>query len=206
MKCLIPRLREGGVTLLEVMITIAILAIGLLGLAGLQARAHLAESESYARGQAILLVREMSDRILANLVEADEGKKVAQSGYNVSLGGVTGLASTAIASPREFGFGVTAPTCALAGSAQVACKDLLAWHQSLNSVAATGGLRTARGCVFRELDATTNLQQYVVTVAWAGQGSFGAAPPADRICGSIDITKNRRVVSLVVPIADLGGI
>lgn len=194
--------RSAGFTLLEVMITIAILAIGLLGLAGLQARAHIAEAESYSRAQALVLMNEMADRIASNLVEADEGKKGSTSGYNQA---------------REFGVDTAAVSCtALTGAALVACNDLASWHQALQGAAvvsggaSVGGIRLARGCVERQTITISagppaiTLQQYVVSVAWAGQGNFGTVP-ADRTCGSGAITNARRVVSVTVPIADLGG-
>ena len=46
--------RQRGVSLVEVLITLLILAFGLLGVAGLQAKMSLAEMESYQRSQAIL--------------------------------------------------------------------------------------------------------------------------------------------------------
>src|SRR5205823_1563863 len=64
------RIRESGFLMLEVMIAVVILALGLLGLAGLQARAHQAETESYQRVQALALLRDMADRINANRANA----------------------------------------------------------------------------------------------------------------------------------------
>ena len=52
--------------MLEVLITIIIVSLGLLGLAGLQARVQVAELEAYQRTQAIVLLQEMVDRINAN--------------------------------------------------------------------------------------------------------------------------------------------
>lgn len=59
-----------GFTLLEVLITIIILAFGLLGLASLQSKLQLTEMESYQRGQAISLLRDMQQRISVNSVNA----------------------------------------------------------------------------------------------------------------------------------------
>jgi type IV pilus assembly protein PilV len=61
---------QTGVTLIEVLVTIIILAFGLLGLAGLQAKVQLAEVESYQRAQAIALLSDMSERISANRGQA----------------------------------------------------------------------------------------------------------------------------------------
>ena len=59
---------QGGATMIEVLITIVILAFGLLGLVGLQAKVQLAEVESYQRAQAVVLLNDMADRLNA-LVE-----------------------------------------------------------------------------------------------------------------------------------------
>ncbi len=61
---------QAGVTLIEVLVTIIILAFGLLGLAGLQAKVQLAEVESYQRAQAIALLTDMAERISANRAQA----------------------------------------------------------------------------------------------------------------------------------------
>jgi len=47
--------RHGGFTLIEILVTLFILAIGLLGLAGMQALAQKTELESYQRAQALIL-------------------------------------------------------------------------------------------------------------------------------------------------------
>lgn len=59
-----------GVSLIEVLVTTVILAVGLLGLAGLQVRLQSAELESYQRAQAIILLDSMSDRLSANRANA----------------------------------------------------------------------------------------------------------------------------------------
>jgi type IV pilus assembly protein PilV len=43
-----------------------ILAIGLLALAGLQARLHLLQIESYQRAQALILLQDMTSRVVNN--------------------------------------------------------------------------------------------------------------------------------------------
>ncbi|MDP3678960.1 MAG: prepilin-type N-terminal cleavage/methylation domain-containing protein, partial [Methylotenera sp.] len=54
---------QRGALLLEVLVTIVILAIGLLGLAGLQAKLQSSEMESYQRAQALILLNDMASRI-----------------------------------------------------------------------------------------------------------------------------------------------
>jgi len=57
---------QRGTSLLEVLVTIVILAFGLLGLAGLQAKIQLTEAESFQRAQATLLLADMHERISVN--------------------------------------------------------------------------------------------------------------------------------------------
>jgi type IV pilus assembly protein PilV len=58
--------RQGGFSLIEVLVTIGILMVGLLGLAALQTNATMAEMEAYQRSQALVLVQDLADRIAAN--------------------------------------------------------------------------------------------------------------------------------------------
>src|SRR5450756_1338166 len=61
---------QRGTSLLEVLITIVILAFGLLGLAGLQGKIQQAEVESFQRAQATLLLADMYESISANRANA----------------------------------------------------------------------------------------------------------------------------------------
>jgi type IV pilus assembly protein PilV len=62
--------RSSGFTLLEVLISIIIVAFGLLGLAALQGKMQLAEFESYQRAQALLLLSEITERLRVNSTQA----------------------------------------------------------------------------------------------------------------------------------------
>ena len=57
---------NGGFALLEVLITLLIVLVGLLSLAGLQAKMVLVNRDSMQRSQAILLLQDMASRIKAN--------------------------------------------------------------------------------------------------------------------------------------------
>lgn len=62
-----------GFTLIEILVTVFILAIGLLGLAGLLVDGMRNNQGAYLRTQASLLAYDMADRIRANRVQADGG-------------------------------------------------------------------------------------------------------------------------------------
>src|SRR5262249_18984225 len=58
-----PVCPQRGTSLIEVLVTLLILAFGLLGVAGLQSKMGLAEMESYARSQALLVLSDMAERL-----------------------------------------------------------------------------------------------------------------------------------------------
>lgn len=192
-----------GFSLTEVLITIVIIVFGLLGLAGLQARAMNSEAEAYARAQALVLAQDMADRIAANRVEAKLG---AGGGYGDTSVFGTGHADD----PND---------CALppgpASAAEIAAKDLCEWDLAIKGATQTQGsanvtaLAGGRGCVAfatssgGDFAAFGALSQFVVTVVWEGREGFGSLP-SDVTCGSAAIAASRRrAVTLTVPLSDL---
>lgn len=185
-----PAMRgQHGLSLIEVLITAAILSVGLLGLAGLQASAHMAERESLSKAQALVLAQDMADRIAANR-------------GNAKLGSASAYNSTTV-----YGIGNPDATCISAptSAVDVASKDLCEWDLALKGATQTVGgskaavLSGARGCIALQ---TSPIIQFVVTVAWAGNSAMGS-PPSDRPCGSAAIPAMRHVVSFTVPLANL---
>ena len=87
--------RQSGFTMIEVLITIAILLLGLMGLAGLQAQIAIAELEAFQRAQALVIVQDMVDRMAANKADlrANPGNYVASdigaSGTEIDCSGYT---------------------------------------------------------------------------------------------------------------------
>ncbi len=170
-----------GFSLIEVLVTIIILMIGLLGLAGLQARALTAQMESYQRSQALILLKDMASRIEANRKNA--------AAYVTTLN--------------------PAASCPAAG-ATVASKDLNEWCNALlgaaevQGAAKVGAMIGAQGCITQTIAPATGVSaQYLVAVAWQGLNST-AAPSIT--CGQNQFGANdalRRVVAIPVNIADL---
>src|SRR5699024_7298926 len=58
--------RMGGLTLIEVLVTMLVLSIGLLGLAGLQALMLYQHHSAYQRSQATILTYDIIDRMRTN--------------------------------------------------------------------------------------------------------------------------------------------
>lgn len=62
--------QQNGYGLIEVLVAVLVLAIGLLGLAGLQTQSLRYNNEAYFRTQATLLAMDMADRLRTNLETA----------------------------------------------------------------------------------------------------------------------------------------
>jgi len=154
------RSRSRGFTMMEVLITIVILTVGLLGVAGLQARMQLAEVESYHRSHAIVLLQDMVDRVAANRRNA--------------MNYVT-------ATP--LGTGNAVQSCiGLTGSAY----DLCEWNNALLGASETssggqevGAMIGARGCISNV--SATMPREFTVAVVW--QGVAPTAAPTATTCG-----------------------
>jgi type IV pilus assembly protein PilV len=190
--------RQGGFTLLEVLVSLVILVLGLLGLLGLQAHSQIATFESYQRGQALILVQDMADRLSTNRGAA----------------GCYAITTDTTAGTPYAGTGATsAPVCtASVGTTTtraLADADLAAWHDALKGAsekqggANVGAVLGARGCV--SFIAATN--SYRVAVAWQGMASTMAPNLGDTsaTCGKnlYGNEAQRREVSVTVRIANL---
>lgn len=148
-------------SLIEVLVTLVILAFGLLGLVGLQTRLQSSEMESYQRSQALLLLNDMANRIAVNRANA---------------------AAYATAAPLTgpLGAGMTCPT---ATTTRVQ-SDTVEWCNALQGAGEVtgstkvGAMIGGRGCIE---DLTGG--EYMVTVAWQGLTPL-SAPPTSVACGS----------------------
>lgn len=161
---------QQGTTLLEVLVTIVILTIGLLGLAGLQAQTLIAELESFQRSQAVLLMNDMMERISANRPEA--------SSYVTSQPLGTGNATTAAC--------ITTPPTSQVGRDNCEWGNALLGASEKKSGNSVGGVVNGVGCV--ELVTAQNNAAgictpgvYRVTVAWQG-ANLTSIPSV--ICGT----------------------
>ncbi len=183
--------RQSGFSMIEVLVSLMILVFGLLGLLGLQARAQIAELESYQRGQALILVQDMVYRINANRKAG--GCYVTTTALGTAYSGTPTCTS---------GSGTTATRA-------VADVDLASWNSALLGVSekigttSVGSIIGARGCV--SFNATTGI--YRVAVAWQGMAPTISPASADALatCGQnqYGADTQRREVSVSFRIATL---
>lgn len=173
---------EQGVTLIEVLVTVLVLLVGLLGTVGLLGRATAAQVESYQRAQALVLLKDIADRLNANRKNA--------------LTYVTAAAlGTGDAQPSDCAGLVGQPL------------DFCEWSNALKGASVTeggvqlGAMAGARGCIYNTVAAEP--REFRVAVAWQGL-TRTAAPSVD--CGQGAYGADdalRRVVTLSITIAKL---
>jgi type IV pilus assembly protein PilV len=75
--------KENGFTLLEILVTLSIVSIALLGIAGITANSLKDNQSASSRSQAVLLAGDIIDRMRANRTTAEGA---SPSPYNLALG------------------------------------------------------------------------------------------------------------------------
>jgi type IV pilus assembly protein PilV len=143
---------EAGFTIIEVLVSLVVLSIGLLGIAKLVLFSAHANDSAYLRSQATQLAYEILDNMRANPAAASAGN------YNTTLG-------SAAVNP---GFSCMTAACPVA--ANLAAYDIYQWK--LRLAAPGGALPSGEGSVV--VNATTPVTA-TITVQWddsAGQSAF----------------------------------
>lgn len=182
---LLPR-RQAGSTLIEILITVLILAFGLLGIAAFQAKAQVGSMEAYQRAQAVVLMEDMQARMNATPALAADYVTAG-----VGTGDLPADCTTLAARPA---------------------RDLCEWSQALRGTAEmqgsanVGAMQGARGCI-TQITARNNTdgecQQGVYRVSVAWQGMHKTKAPAEGLtCGkdAYGSEEHRRVISTRVSI------
>lgn len=183
---------QRGTSLLEVLITIVILAFGLLGLAGLQAKIQQAEVESFQRAQATLLLADMHERISANRANAANYVSANPIGtLDTQPADCTGLAPVPPAHDWS-------------------AQDICQWSNALKGASEqmgtnnTGAMEGGRGCIgqVQAPDPSPGVCTpgiYQITVVWQGMNPTAAPALA---CGQGLYTQDttRRAISSQVTV------
>lgn len=165
-------IRNQGFGLIEILITVFVVAVGLLAAASLQLNTKRANYDSVQRTTASALAQDIIERMRANPEQRDA--------YLVD--GTSGISAPS-------------PNCLQASCtpAQMAVFDLWQWSQALSGASeqqgaeATGGLVSPHGCI----SAGANCGSYTVAIAWRGvtplpepDGSTSADDPSLNSCGT----------------------
>lgn len=135
---------QRGFTLIEILVTVFILAIGLLGLAGLILEGMRNNQGAYLRTQASILAYDMADRMRANKERASDYAGFSTDGATTTLPGCA---------TEDTG-------CTPAGQAQV---DLVEWARQIQGVGSDMALLPG-GVGSIQHDAATS--RYTITVTW----------------------------------------
>ncbi len=181
------RQHQQGFALLEVLITIIIVAFGLLGLLGMQSKMELAEVEAYQRAQATLLVGDMADRMRASPFAVCSSAVSTDAQRNQCMAARLNAYVTA----DPLGTGDSEPADC---STQTlgAARDECEWSNAIKGAAETnasariGAMAGARGCVeqIQAPDPTAGVCTpgiYRVSAAWQGLNPTAAPSIA---CGT----------------------
>jgi type IV pilus assembly protein PilV len=188
--------RQRGTTMIEVLVTLVVVAFGLLGLSGLQARMQVAEMEAYQRTQALILLGDMSSRIATNRSHASD--------YVVAAGSPVGAGMTC---PTSTGTRQEIDEKEWCEALQGAGEKTVTGSGTTTVATSQGAMVGGRGCV-----ESLGNGEYQVTIAWQGLIPI-SAPPASVACGknlydgaagsSCRNDLCRRTVSTIVRIAPL---
>ena len=184
--------------MIEVLITMIIILVGLLGIAALQARAQMLEFESYQRAQALILMSDIVDRININ--------RSTVSCFDIS-NPATGTGFIGV------GYGGTA-TCGASTGAYNAqaiaaidsIDDLLDGAAETSGGLAVGSMLGARACI--SYDAATEVGGiagsglHTVAVSWQALIDLNV-PAVNCGNGQYGVETKRRTISTAFRIADL---
>ncbi len=127
---------QRGFTLIEVLVTVIVLAIGLLGLAGLQLSGLRYTHSAYQNSQATIMTNDIIDRMRANRLMAESGAYIIAVGSDPSAISCLGIGAD----------------CSPAAMAQA---DLYEWKQAIAALLPAGD-----GAVQQ------NGSSFIITIQW----------------------------------------
>jgi type IV pilus assembly protein PilV len=159
-----------GMTLIEVLVSLLVISVGVLGMIALQANSMRFLQSSHSQGTAAMLANDVADRMRANGLETNNN-----NGYNHAFNGVH--ESTTVAD-------CTAQPCT---SAQLANYDLDQWQHLLTASLPSASSAIARTTTAGTGGATTH--NFLVTIRWDDDrsGSTGTeCDPAQKTSADLD--------------------
>jgi type IV pilus assembly protein PilV len=157
-------MKQRGLSMIEILVTLTIVAFGLLGLLGLQARALSFQKDSFDRKSAAEMVSEFAERARVNYEGFRRGL------YNADLG------------PTAAAPSITA--CGPCDAAQTTTRDLAEWQTELRRRIPASG-------AYVRWDPA-NDTWIDVTIAWPEPQAAMTADPACTALGDATIPANYR--------------
>lgn len=161
------RSRQAGFSMLEVLISVFVVAIGLLGIAALQFMSKRSNFEAVQRTTATLLATDITERLRANRSQLLNYAGDASAPIT-PLGGPTPTRTQP----------ATLCTTSACGPYDLSQYDLWEWETQLNGLsdedtasgAGTGGLVAPTACITTDTAAgvVDRSGQYIVAIAWRG--------------------------------------
>jgi type IV pilus assembly protein PilV len=198
------RYGSGGFTLIEVMVSLVILLLGMLSLAGFQNRLFQSEMEAYQRTQAQILVQDMADRMRVH-------RAYAACFQNLRLG--TGSSEPPACTYNPHGTKTLSEEVReqMVQQQKTVQADQQAWNDLLLGAAEQaarirlGAMAGAVGCIDYIGSDAAGTDIFRISVAWQGVIET-AAPPRNLQCGqnSFGDETLRRVSSITVGMAKQG--
>lgn len=171
---------QRGIAMIEVLVSMLVMAFGLLGFVGLQAKTTFSQVEAHQRAQAIVLLADMSQRISLNRSQA--------TAYVITDIGTT-------------------PPADACPTTTVVDQDVCEWAKLILGAAEqtgtgadaikVGAMLGARGCISSPAPNT-----YLISIAWQGVQTSGA-PTSTCGLNAYSNENMRRVVTTVLQIATL---
>lgn len=196
---IVAMVKEYGFSMIEVLATMFMLTVGLMGHFGVHSELHKSSVESYQRTQAIVLINNMIERMNAN--------RYSGPCYAISTG--SGAQFLGTEASDNLIKNITCEGWGDIDTQAIAKNDLLEWDGFLKGMSAVdgngqmvGAMLGARGCI--SLDSSTTPETYTVTVVWQGlTDNVGS----DNTCalGLFGSNTKRRVLSTTVQFANLMG-
>lgn len=150
--------RQSGISLIESLVALVVLALGVMGLAGVQTRLLVETRTANSRAVAVQLIDDLSNRMLLN-------RYAALGRPQLTAGDPRFLASSYLLAWSNT-TGMTAPnpsTClgAICTAAQLAAADMFQWRTAVNAA-----LPGAQATVFQLPAASGDLRQIGIALGW----------------------------------------
>lgn len=158
--------RQSGISLIESLVALVVLALGVMGLAGVQTRLLVETRTANSRAIAVQLIDDLSNRMALNRFAAVGRPQLTNPINSSYLLGWSDTSGVGVAMPTANPFNCVVNTCT---AAQLAQSDLFQWRTAVN--AAFPG---AQATVFALPLATSDVRQLGIAIAWPLNERSGA--------------------------------